>query len=67
MLKEKLNELEKDYKAFKVKMASFVVEKPKPRVRKTIQLTDEEENQQSSSKKSKKGDFAEQIFQNIRK
>lgn len=64
MLKEKFNDMEKDYKAFKVKMASFVVEKPKPRVRKTIQLTDEEDN---STKKSKKGDFAEQIFQNIRK
>lgn len=64
MLKEKFNDMEKDYKAFKVKMASFVVEKPKPRVRKTIQLTDEEDN---STKKSKKGDFSEQIFQNIRK
>ena len=31
MLKEKFNDLEKDYKAFKVKIASFVVEKPTKR------------------------------------
>jgi len=49
MLKEKLNDFENDYKSFKIKMASFVVEKPKPRVRKTIQVTDEEDQQQSTN------------------